>query len=179
MTGARKHVQAKPWRRSGLAVGICAALGIVSPSVAVARAEFTLDVTQVGYDGASEGPTCAGTCAATACRATLPVKIGVDLCILNVWLGVPRILWAGGPAGGPIGRIRFAAGSCRSGAKAAIAGYPASAWYYPDRFGAVSKTFYVQFEPAGEDFYQAAKCLTPDQPPHVIATSEATKQPRA
>ncbi|HTW72858.1 MAG TPA: hypothetical protein VME47_23480 [Acetobacteraceae bacterium] len=131
--------------RGALAVTICTALGIFWSPMAMARAEFTLDVTQVGYDGGSEGPTYAGTCAGAACRATLPVKLGGDLCILNVWVGAP--------AGDGEGSVRFSAGPCRSGQRLAIVDFPVWAGYGIDRFGAATKTFNVPFHPAGGATY--------------------------
>jgi hypothetical protein len=106
----------------------------------VADAQFSLNATELGFGAEQDGPTHAGTCGKDACRATLPVKLGGDVCILNIRVGAP--------AAEGWGSILFAAGPCRSGRMLVVKGYPASTGYVPDRFGAATLAFDVPFQSA-------------------------------
>lgn len=55
----------------------------------VAKAEFTLDVTQTSPESVADGPTYPGTCTKEACRATLSVQVGGSVCVLNVRVARP------------------------------------------------------------------------------------------
>jgi hypothetical protein len=102
-----------------------------------ARAEFTLSVTEAGRGSRDDGPAYPAACSKIACRATLPIHVGVDACILNVWLGAPTRNGMGG--------IRFVAGPCRSGRQVSIPDGVATTAYRLDRFGATSSTHELQF----------------------------------
>ena len=109
----------------------------------VARAQFSLAVTQIGGKYENDGQAHTGTCAKDACRAILPVQIGGDggdVCVLSVRVGAPTVAGSG--------RILFAAGPCRSGRKLAISGYPAATDYVLNQFGAASLSFVVPFQSA-------------------------------
>lgn len=114
------------------------ALFIVLLLPGVAWAQFSLAVTQIDNDTREDIPTYQGVCAADACRATMPVRVGGDLCIMNVNLAAPDASLAG--------RVLFSVGPCRSGVK--LSNYPVSAGYFLDRLGATSQTVRMLFQPA-------------------------------
>ena len=118
-------------------------VALLLPSAA--EAQFSLGVTQIEPGSQEEGgsqeedATRAGTCAKDACRATVPLRVGDDLCVLNLRVGAP------GDDGR--GQISAALGPCRSGRVRAISGDPFSAEYHLDRFGASSLVVAVPIQP--------------------------------
>src|SRR5580700_8385995 len=112
-------------------------VALLLPSVA--EAQFRLDVTQIDPRSQEDGLTHAGVCAEDACRATIPLQIEDDLCVLNLRVGAPR--------GDGRGEISLALGPCRSGQVRAIPGDPFSAQYHLDRFGAASLVIAVPVRP--------------------------------
>jgi hypothetical protein len=113
----------------------CALLAVLLVLPVAAKAQFSLDVTQVGQAAVGQAaqedyPAHTGTCAKDACRATLPVQISGDWCVLNVRVGAPDR--------GGNGQVLFALGPCRSTLPRAIPGDAALASYHLDRIGAAS-----------------------------------------
>jgi len=115
-------------------------VALLSPCAA--KAQFSLAATQIGADGEAIGDAHDGTCTEDACRATLPVAVADDVCVLNVRVGAPER--------GGTGPILFAAGPCRSGRRLAVTPYPAEALYHLDRFGAATASFDVPFQAGNE-----------------------------
>jgi len=115
-------------------------VALLLPSTA--EAQFSLDVTQIDPGSQNDGPTGAGVCAKEACRATVPLRIGDDMCVLNLRVGAP--------GGDGWGQILLALGPCRSGRVRAISGDPFPAKYQLDRFGAASLTISVPIQPQWE-----------------------------
>lgn len=145
---SRRHDRGARLDRRTAALGVDPARRVKAGAIALsvfvllhdapsARAEFTLSVTEAGRGSRDDGPAYPAACSKTACRATLPIHVGVDACILNVWLGAPT------PNG--MGGIRFVAGPCRSGRQVSIPDGVATTAYRLDRFGARSSTYELQF----------------------------------
>jgi hypothetical protein len=111
-------------------------VALLLPSVA--EAQFSLDVTQIDPGSQNDGPTGAGVCAKDACRATVPLQVGDDLCVLNLRVGAP--------GGDGWGQISLALGPCRSGQVRVISGDPFPARYHLDRFGAASLAIAVPIQ---------------------------------
>ena len=104
-----------------------------------AEAQVSLNVTQIDPGSQEDGPARAGACSNDACRATVPLRVGDDLCVLNLRMGMPdRDGW---------GQISLALGPCRSGQVRTISGDPFSANYHLDRFGAASVAIAVPIQP--------------------------------
>ncbi len=106
----------------------------------IAKAEFKMEVTQVGpgspQDDEAPYP---GACAMDACRATVPLLLGDDICILNVRVGAPSSAgW---------GQIQLAIGPCRSGRVRSLPPATSPARYHLDSFGATSIMLALPIEP--------------------------------
>jgi hypothetical protein len=93
---------------------IAIVVALLLPSAA--DAQFSLDVTQIDLGFLEDGPAGAGACANDACRATIPLRIRYDFCVLNLRVGAP------GSDGW--GQITSALGPCRSGTVRVISGDP-------------------------------------------------------
>ena len=116
---------------------IAIVVALLLPSAA--DAQFSLDVTQIDPESVEDGPALAGACASDACRATVPLRVGDDLCLLNLRVGVPGIDdW---------GQISSALGPCRSGKVRVISAEPLPTRYHLDRVGAASLVISLPIQP--------------------------------
>jgi hypothetical protein len=125
--------------RAMVIVRILIAVGLLLPTVA--WAQFTLDVTQIHQGpGQEDERTYHGACAKDACRATIPLQVEGDVCVLNLRVSPPD------SAGN--GQISQALGPCRSGRVGGmvLAGSPVA--YHVDHFGAASVTLPLVLQPS-------------------------------
>ncbi len=106
----------------------------------VAEAQFSANVTQIGLGSPTDDdPAYPGVCAEDACRATIPLLFGNDLCVLNLRVGAPSIEgW---------GQIRLAMGPCRSGRVRSLSADRSLARYHLDSFGATSIVLTLPIQP--------------------------------
>jgi hypothetical protein len=100
--------------------------------------QFSLVVTQIGPDGEEYGDAYAAHCADDACRATLPVRIDRDWCVLNIRVGAP--------ARSGTGRVILALGPCRSKKTRAISAGWTPEVYKLGQFASVSTEYDVPLD---------------------------------